>query len=50
MFVPEKRAEFEAMIDSTYREISKHLIDVLFNKYHFINHLKVSAKKTDEEI
>ena len=32
---------FPRMIDTVYQETSRHLLDVLHNKYKFMEHLKV---------
>ncbi|XP_067943881.1 gamma-tubulin complex component 3 homolog [Watersipora subatra] len=44
MFNQENDDSFKSMIDITYRVTSKHLMEVLYNKYNFINHLKAMRR------
>jgi len=41
MFSQNEEDSFTNMIDVVYKETSKHLMEVLYTKYNFINHLKV---------
>ena len=41
MFKQDTTNEFQQMIDTVYKETSRHLLDVLHNKYKFMDHLKV---------
>ena len=40
--------EFNNMIDETYKETSLHLLDVLHEKYKFLDHLKVFVDSSDK--
>ena len=41
MFTQDTNNNFQDMIDRIYKETSRHLLDVLHNKYKFMEHLKV---------
>ena len=41
MFRQDTTSEFQHMVDRVYKETSRHLLDVLNNKYKFLAHLKV---------
>lgn len=41
MFEQDTDGSFQRMIDTVYEETSRHLLDVLHNKYHFMDHLRV---------
>ena len=41
MFTQDNDDSFKTMIDVAYKVTSKHLMEVLYTKYNFINHLKV---------
>ena len=41
MFRQDTTSEFQHMVDRVYKETSRHLLDVLNNKYKFLEHLKV---------
>ena len=41
MFTQDTSNNFQDMIDRIYKETSRHLLDVLHNKYKFMDHLKV---------
>jgi len=41
MFMQDTISEFQQMIDVVYKETSRQLLDVLHNKYKFMDHLKV---------
>ena len=43
MFMQDTTTEFNNMIDETYKETSLHLLDVLHEKYKFLDHLKVRS-------
>ena len=42
MFEQDKDGSFQKMIDTVYEVTSKHLLEVLHTKYHFMDHLRVS--------
>lgn len=42
MFTQDDDDSFKTMIDVAYKVTSKHLMEVLYTKYNFINHLKVT--------
>ncbi|KAF6035402.1 TUBGCP3 [Bugula neritina] len=44
MFSQNEEDSFTNMIDVVYKETSKHLMEVLYTKYNFINHLKAMRR------
>lgn len=44
MFSQDNDDSFKTMIDVTYKVTSSHLMEVLYTKYNFINHLKVCVR------
>ena len=42
IFMQDMDGVFQNMIDTVYKETSRHLLEVLHNKYNFMDHLKVS--------
>ncbi|KAK3095374.1 hypothetical protein FSP39_013926 [Pinctada imbricata] len=44
MFKQDSSSEFQQMIDSVYKETSRHLLDVLHSKYKFMEHLKAMRR------
>jgi hypothetical protein len=41
MFMQDTTTEFQNLIDEAYKDTSLHLLDVLHEKYKFLDHLKV---------
>ncbi|XP_021351512.1 gamma-tubulin complex component 3-like [Mizuhopecten yessoensis] len=44
MFMQDTISEFQHMIDTVYKETSRHLLDTLHNKYKFMDHLKAMRR------
>ncbi|KAJ8309894.1 hypothetical protein KUTeg_011759 [Tegillarca granosa] len=44
MFQQDTTNEFQQMIEAVYKETSRHLLDVLHNKYKFVDHLKAMRR------
>ena len=42
MFMQDLDGVFDKMIDTVYKETSRHLLHVLHTKYKFMEHLKVN--------
>ena len=43
MFMQDMDGIFDKMIDTVYKETSRHLLHVLHAKYKFMDHLKVNV-------
>ena len=46
MFMQDLDGVFDKMIDTVYKETSRHLLHILHTKYKFMDHLKVSMHCT----
>ncbi|XP_070574424.1 gamma-tubulin complex component 3 homolog [Ptychodera flava] len=44
LFNQEMDSTFQEIITSVYKDTSKHLLDILFNKYKFLEHLKAMRR------